>query len=664
MIQHEIAQEWSSIAEGWDALGISLQRFGLRELASHVQAEADHIGELPIEGDVREWLADFISLLIKVDGSKSYSHVLGDMIPDQNGKLRSPASLAIDGGIGNALKEVASSIGIGIRGRLVDLSLQESVRNSDESAFRALKNETKETSTVNRVIEQCLGKLDGLLKNDTKVKVDEKEEVVRASTRLVQILCSRGNELQRVQRCPFLKADGKIDRISPGRPLMAPSETWPDSARQFAEVYPESRVLHSWYAKSEVGRSVVDALSDTNLLHGTPLIHESRSEVKGAVLEQIAEDEDIDSRDRLRDEEFTLVAMLQPVLEKCKRNRDLAKELMGFVLTHAAVEDDSWQEMKTVQVYREREPRDVEVRKALWPAKLLAQAWIPMHQDGEEMTTVSAQDAPVMDFVESEWVRENIHAQKLLNSVFDIGNLEVVLHSYDNEDERKELENTLAEITRKGPDTIQELAKEDPSLLSDITKEVRERRRRNRKKEENRRFGLAVQDAVQAYLEDQGLEVTLIDRGYDFDLKLPGDPTLEDGTHHLECGGEIKLEVKATRKSSVKLTPDQVRTARREGKCFALCVVDLRNLREEEIWDEWSADEIEPYARIIRSIGSELEDPSQTIERLSQPSETVSVGRSDKLRYKVHAPYWSTGQKISQWVSGLLKELVNQKGGG
>jgi hypothetical protein len=281
-----------------------------------------------------------------------------------------------------------------------------------------------------------------------------------------------------------------------------------------------------------------------------------------------------------------------------------------------------------------------------------------MHQDGEEMTTVSARDAPIMDFVKPEWVRENPEAHQFLNEVFGVGKLDVVLHSQDDEREREQLENTLAEITLKGPDTLQALAKQDPSLLSDVAEEVRAKKEREQKKEKNRQFGLAVQDAVQAYLEDRGMEVTVVDHGYDFDLQLPGDPTLEDGTHHLECDGRIKLEVKATRQSSVKLTPEQVRTARRKGKCFALCVVDLRDVGDQRIWDEWSAGEIVPYARIIQSVGSELEGPSRTIEELSESTDTVSIGRSNELRYRVHSPYWKNGQEIEAWVSDLLTGIL------
>jgi hypothetical protein len=659
MIQPNTARDWAAVASGWENLGVSLQRFGLRELADHIQREADHIEKLPVDGKPRRWLADFLLLLFEVGEQKNYSVVLDGIIPNQTGNLGSLSSLSIDGGIGSSLKDVAESLGNSVRSRLLDLRLQQTIRDASEEAFRTVQNEAGKTIATSQVINECLNKLDSWLEDDTRVVSlsGDTETAVEASARLIRILDSEDDKRQRIQRCPLLKKDSKIGRVSPEHRLMAPEGAWPESAGRFSEIYPESLVLHTWYDDSDIGREAVNVLSERGLLHKTPIIHESRSEIKDDLLRQIS-DAEIDSKDRLRDEEFTQIAKLYQVLSRCKRDRDLSQAVMGFVLNHAVVEDSSWRETKTVEVYRDKEPREVEVQKALWPAELLDQAWIPMHQDGEEMTTVSARDAPIMDFVQPEWLRGNPDAHKFLNQVFGIGKLDVVLHSHDDENEREQLEDTLAEITLKGPDTLKALAEQDPSLLADVAEEIRAKEEREQKKEENRRFGLAVQEAVQVYLEDRGIEVTVVDRGYDFDLQLPGDPELEDGTHHLECGGRIKLEVKATRQSSVKLTPKQVRTARQEGKCFALCVVDLRDVGEQRIWDEWTSQEIEPHTRIIRSVGSELEEPSRTIEDLAQSSNTVSIGRSNELRYRVHAPFWEKGQKIKGWVSNVLEGMI------
>lgn len=662
MVQQETALEWASVARGWEHLGVSLQRFGLKELADHIRKEADHINELPVDGGARKWLADLLLLLFKVEEQKNYSVVLKGIIPNQNGNLGSFAFLSIDGGIPEALKDIAASLGKDVRSQLLDLRLQKAIRGATAEVFSTIQNEAGKTVTTDRVIDQCLNILDSRLKEGTRVESLNGDEgkSVEASARLIGLLGSEDDGSQRIQRCPLLKKNSKVSRVSPEHLLMAPEKMWPDSAARFAEIYPGSLVLHGWYSDSAVGQEAAGVLSERGLVHETPLIHEPRSEIKGDLLRQISKNAEIDSKDRLRNEEFTQIAKLYQVLGRCKRDRDLARAVMGFVLNHAVVEDSSWRETKTAEVYRDKEARNVEVQQALWPAELLDQAWIPLHQDGEEMTTVSARDAPIMDFVKSEWVRENFEAHEFLNEVFGIGKLDVVLHSHGGE-ERERIENTLAEITLKGPETLQTLAGQDPSLLADVAEEVRAKKEREQKKEENRRFGMAVQDAVQAYLEDRGIEVAVDDHGYDFDLRLPGDPTLEDGTHHLECDGRIKLEVKATRQSSVKLTPEQVRTARQEGKCFALCVVDLRDVGGQQIWDEWSADEIVPHARIIRSVGSELEGPSRTIEELSESTDTVSIGRSDELRYKVHAPYWENGQKIEAWVRGFLTGVFNRK---
>jgi hypothetical protein len=432
---------------------------------------------------------------------------------------------------------------------------------------------------------------------------------------------------------------------------------WPKTAQQFGEIYPESRLLNSWYANSEAGRMAVQDLAELDLVCKTLLLQKPRSEVKGKLLERVAVDEDIQSKDRLREEGFTQIAMLSQVFEKCKRDEELARKIMGFVLQYAAVEDDLWQETKVVQVTRDRESREVTVRESLWPAELLTRAWIPVEAEDGDLTTVPASRVPIMDYVQPEWIRDNPDAQAFLSDVLGVSQLDVQLHSHDDEKEREELENTLANIARMDPDTIQDLAGEDASVLSEVAEEVRARRERSRQKDKNKKFGFAVQDAVQGYLREWGFRVKLIDRGYDFDLQLPGEPTLRDGTHHFECDGRIKLEVKATRKDTVRLTPKQAEMARNEGECFALCVVDLRGLSERQVWDEWSSEEIEPHASIVQNVGAELGDSVESIQNLTNSANgrDISITRADKLRYVVPASHWKGGESIKEWSRTLAE---------
>jgi len=101
----------------------------------------------------------------------------------------------------------------------------------------------------------------------------------------------------------------------------------------------------------------------------------------------------------------------------------------------------------------------------------------------------------------------------------------------------------------------------DPDFYESLADELQARQRRRQDVERCRRMGLAVQDAIKEALEGHGLTVTLVDRGYDYEVALPSTgETLEDVGVRFEVGPYF-VEVKATASGPVRLTPTQAETA-------------------------------------------------------------------------------------------------------
>src|SRR5262245_55265740 len=124
---------------------------------------------------------------------------------------------------------------------------------------------------------------------------------------------------------------------------------------------------------------------------------------------------------------------------------------------------------------------------------------------------------------------------------------------------------------------------------------------------------MAVQEAVKLALENYGLKLKLVDRGFDYEVTGLTEDVVEDAATKIEVGPYL-LEVKATTKGQARLTPTQAEMASEEASRYVLCVVDLRAVSEEELDGEWTADRIEELANIRSDIGDSVKETCELVE--------------------------------------------------
>jgi hypothetical protein len=107
----------------------------------------------------------------------------------------------------------------------------------------------------------------------------------------------------------------------------------------------------------------------------------------------------------------------------------------------------------------------------------------------------------------------------------------------------------------------------DYTALADQTEKQR------RKSQDIARFmrlGIAVQEAVRAALEGCGLKLTLVDRGFDYEVAAPADDVLEDLAAKVEMVSEFTLDA-STGGSTVPFTVDTVVPATVYDATFPFC---------------------------------------------------------------------------------------------
>ena len=406
--------------------------------------------------------------------------------------------------------------------------------------------------------------------------------------------------------------------------------------------YPQNRVLHDLYAGSEAEDlpSVAAALAAWKIALTDPITDEAPRELTERRLAELSGNDATGIV--VRGEQLSQIALLSPeVLNRCSENIDHARELLGLVLCDVAQRDPAWKQRRTVRGIRSNEEVQVVIRGALWLADLKVRAWLPQPGEDGKLQKVVANAGTLKGLLNPAWMQNNDDGIRLLSEGFGFDQLELRLMGIaQSEQKRQELRDSLAELVETGG--------AEPKVYTDLASQIEEKRQRERNVKRCRNLGLAVQDAIGAALERHNLRVKLVDRGFDFEVAFP-----EDAGYPFEVGPYL-VEVKATTSGHARLTPMQAETASRRPK-YVLCVVDLRQVEGDGLEREWTADRVDPLAKLVPNITDRVADTYGRVE--TARALDVGIRNESALRYEVPPRIWEAGMTIAAWVHAIRSSL-------
>lgn len=652
---NEIALDWTKISEGWQSLGLELNLVTVSSLAKYVREDAEALGQLRVDGDAKEWLAKFLDIVgecwINRQGVE-FSAIVG-ILPNQNEHLCSAKELHQDGGVSEPLKDICSDMGLDIRKRLLLEDIKEIAKTTGLGFVdQVIATAIPEIVSEDDVIDEGIRLLEAKLPEDKECP-DETLDLQKASVRLLHYLWEvRGKGCESIaKKTPLITSNQRVAKWGPKKMMMAPVCTWHESARLFANAYPPDRVLHELYVGSEVSGipNCVQALLEWGIAFGDPITGDEPAELKGDRLAAIS------SGDTeglvVKGEKFSQIALLMPdVLNRCQEGIEEACALLGLVLCHVAPHDDGWQKDCIVIGRKSNEEVSVPLRSgALWLADLKFKAWVPIKGEDGKTAKVHADETTLKPLLDSAWLQKNDAAIRLLRDWFGFDELDLRLLGIADEEKRKELRNGLAKLLESGG--------ADPEFYEKLADEIEARRRRGREVEWCRKLGMAIQAAIKSAMEGYGLTLELIDVGFDYEVTM--DNILEETATLFKIGPYL-LEVKATTVGEVRLTPKQAETASKEPARYVLCVVDLRNLSEEELNADWIASGVEPLAKVVPDIGNGVAETCFWIE--GAKTNPVTIRNDSALRYGVPVSIWEEGVSISEWVKQISGGLTKPAG--
>ena len=488
---------------------------------------------------------------------------------------------------------------------------------------------------------------------DGKVCDEVEPELKRATARILAHLweTKEGAAESVARRLPLLTSSHRSVRWSQDRLLMAPVGAWRESAQPFERAYPPDRVLSELYTgSSEEGvPDVTVPLVHWGMAYADPII-ESTVDLREPRLGKLSATDNTEGLVVPQQCMSQIALLTREVLNRCQENSDDARALLGLVLCYVARHDPAWKEQRVVKGRRTGEEVEISISGALWLADLKVRAWVPVPGEDDKPQKMVANAATLTGLLDPTWLRDNDDAIRLLSEWFGFDRLELrLLGSAEDEQDRQELRNSLAELVESGG--------ADPQFYKDLAEEVVAREHRRRDVDRCRRLGIAVQEAVAAALRRRDLKVTLVDRGFDYEVNLQSDDIYHDAGSAFELGPYL-VEVKATTTGQARLTPKQAATSAVEQDRYVLCVVDLRQpdeVHDADFEENLTADHVEELAKLVPNIGEKVGETYEWVELAT----TLDVGiRNERaLRYEVAPEIWESGLSIDDWVSQIVKTL-------
>ena len=659
----EIAEDWGKIALKWDNLELPIERMGLTELAGWVKEKSKSVEHFPISSNFFQWLADFFLLTAELPENVNRRLLFYGLVPDQHSKLRRPQDLRIDEGIPEEIKHIAEAVGIDLWAELVHKDLMSVLDKPHyESAIDLLQEFIGQNFTETDALDQVLEKLKGKLPDSKRFVEYTDLPLLRASMRLAIHLGSE--DVQRIRKCPLLTSDDSVVRLTNNQ-ILAPVSFWPKSSKPYAELYTKNRILSDRYtddAESDL-RAALQSLIKANLVVPKPFYQGPRfSPIEGDLLKTIAPDCPVNSFN-FGSLPFGQIAFLpSELVPRCGNNEKLAKRLLDFVINVSVKEDENWHEMRTVSDQIDEKWPPFQVYGSIWPFELKIRSWVPATDETGKVTGQSqANEANLSPWlVDSDWLQGNTQAIDLLHYVFGFRQLTLILQGLESdiEDDLVQLlhdpnlvKSTIAnldavKIAVENPEAIKFISEAGAEEIQKIRTELEERKHQTEVRDRNNNFGHVIQVAVKEAMESLGLNLKLIDSGYDYKV-FP-----DDSSFSFEIGSYF-LEVKATITRDVRLTPKQAQIACNYSNRFVLCVVDLSKLPDLHSKIDWCTIDVIPYAKIVTNIGDKFKEIYKGIIGFSDTDNPIHLRNEEQLRYGVSHSLWKNGISIDSWIKSL-----------
>ena len=647
--------EETTFGEAWDGRKLA------EEIAKKANGRLEHLRTLLVDQDSAvEWLNELCGFLCRngvIEAIRTLRLVL-----DQAGYLDKLPNLYRDVGIDEELKRIADDLlGIGLREQLRDVRITSLSEEEGKGHYSDAE-----------VVEQVLKELRKQVQHEEAGSVEKPKE---ASNRLLAWMV-RNDRLDEIDHFPvWSETHGEeapeviwLERTQQDDELpLAPVGAWPPDLREFADLFPRSRMLAGSYFDCLPKIEQWERLGQDHRLVRTDVVVQRQQSHRfgdSPPDEALTDEEEHESTGLIDVVDVTYfvgdrIGVMARVPDSPKRAILLWRFLTEYMIpknTDSVEAARANCECGQAHSYY----------GAAWLKPLTRNKWVPL--GGKKRGRATAQSLARLfanDESNGKLVTGSDDALRLL-SALGVTQLDLAMESLADNDEEKRriLDADLARILASTDGDLAPVSRFVEDLQSDegLLDHLNDRRERVRMARLNHRLGAVVEGLVKEALESEGFDVRRTGIGSDFEVEY--DTLDEAGGEELAIrvarsdGRTWLIEVKGTRGKDVRMTLTQARTAIKEGEQFLLCVapVDAESAEPEP-------DQVRSDMRFVKGIGRHLGSLCDEFDGLEERRLAATEAESPdgvrlevvggKARICVDAPLWNRGVSLDGLIAAL-----------
>ena len=405
---------------------------------------------------------------------------------------------------------------------------------------------------------------------------------------------------------------------------LAPVGVWPEELRQFAEIFPPSRVLADEFNET-LSSEVWQMLSDKGIV-GINLIVTDKMYFNAFLPDEpLSDDEEHETSSKVKVTDIAFLTGSRGSMERIRNSRSRARLFWRFLTEYLASYDYEGLNLKKA---------DCDCGKthgyfhAAWLVPLVRNSWVPLGNDRRDKVTASSL-ANLLRDGDGLSIPDNDAINKLLEAI-RISRFDLMRESMSGDDKAVDdkavddkLMNIMA-VARNNPESLDIVPRFLEQLQEDegIVEYIEERRKQKQTVHQNQQLGSLVEELVRQNLENKGFKVEKTHVGADLVVERASNQTgdvSEDDVTELELSKDNRswlVEVKATRDNDARMTPAQAKNAVKEGDRFLLCVVPVEA-------------DVEPALEDVRANMRFVEDIGDRVSFLCENLDDFEKQRSD-----------------------------------
>lgn len=668
--RREEALGWCEAVKSWAAIrdcevGSLPEAFDGRRLAAHIESASESSfdelrGLLGEDVCAVEWLNRMYAFLLNNGFEEEVRS--RRIVLDQVEALDQISNLYRDKDIDNELKRISDD--------LLNLQVRDYLR---DVRLTSLDDEVGRGDYENKdVADRIIAELKSRASNENLG-----DEFANASVRILAWIVSTEQwdwlddfpafSLRRSGRRSVLRLNqaGASESDIP----LAPVRVWPDDLRQYADIFPSTRILAGKFYDAIPDEAAWQKLARAGCVRVNVVITRL-TKVNKSILEHLPDDEE--NHRTTAEISVTDIVGRVDIMDQVRDSRPSAFLLWRFLTEWLIKEDVHGLNVKKVEC----ECGEIHsYYQAAWLEQLRENAWIRLSNSDRRLRASANSLAELLR--DNGWdpknLNENPHAIKLLEAIgvsrFDlmVETIEVTPGEMDDKlinimtaaggnPQNLDKVPQILEQLEDAPDLSQflEELKDDPAL----TDYLADRRQQRQTVHRNQRLGTLVEDLVKENLEHEGFDVRRTHVGADLIVRraaVERDEQEEIATLKLaKHDRRWEVEVKATRDNDVRMTPAQAKNAMELGDGFLLCVVPI------EGDDEPDVDYVRDRMRFVEGMGERVRPLHEYLDEFEEQREDITASDVDGVKLEVMNgnPRFSVDRSVWEYDGFELDELA------